>query len=356
MGSGPVTGLGTFHNKQQIPIIPVYRDPVHDFGFFEFDPRLIHQKLEAIELAPENAAVGIEIRVVGNDAAEKLSISSGTLARLDRTAPSYGPTSFNDFNTFYYQASSGTVGGSSGSPVVDITGKAVALNAAGKKGASQGFYLPLDRVARALWYVQRKQDVPRGTIQTTFRHRPYHIARKLGLNDTSHKDLADRFENQSASPSTITGTGMLVVNDVVPGGPAAGVLETGDVLLEVDGKTIDTFIPLEEIIDASVGKALSFKISRRGEEITRQINVGDLHAITPDEILQVGGATLNELSYHQARNYGIPVGGVFVASSGFMLADLPTSCVVTYLNNKPVRSLRVPVITRVFMLVTCTLY
>ena len=330
---GPVTAQAIFLNREEVRLYPVYRDPIHDFGIYRYDPaKLKFIQPAELPLYPAGAVIGREIRVVGNDAGEQLSILAGTLARLDREAPEYGYGKYNDFNTFYYQAASSTSGGSSGSPVIDIEGRVVALNAGGATGAASSFYLPLPAVTRALKFIDAGKPVPRGTLETVFKYTPYDELRRLGLNS----DLEVRMRN--AYPKL---TGMLVVADVQPGSAADGVLAPGDILVAIDGKATPEFFALEDVLDGHVDRQVSVEIQRGREMRNARLDVRSLGAITADEYIEFGEAVVHTLSYQQARHFNVPIKGVFVANPGYVFgsAGVPRAALISAFNGRKVDNL-----------------
>ncbi len=327
---GPVVAEAIFLNNEEVRLTPIYRDPVHDFGFFSYDPGdLAYMTPAELPLVPGAAGIGREIRVVGNDAGEKLSILAGTIARLDRAAPDYGRGKYNDFNTFYYQAASGTSGGSSGSPVLNIEGEVVALNAGANSSSASSFFLPLDRIDRALRLLQKGEPVTRGTLQTVFERKAYDELSRLGLTEETEALVRTEHPEQ---------TGMLTVQQVIPGSSADGQLESGDILLRINGELITEFVPLAEILDDNVGQQITVEVERGGRNLEMKVRVTDLHSVTPDEFVEFGDAIVNNLSYQQARHYNREVSGIYVANPGYMLSKsaIPRGAVITEIGGDPV--------------------
>jgi pro-apoptotic serine protease NMA111 len=327
---GPVVAEAVFLNNEEVRLTPVYRDPVHDFGFYSYDPGDLHYITPAeLPLVPGAAGIGGEIRVVGNDAGEKLSILAGTIARLDREAPDYGRGKYNDFNTFYFQAASGTSGGSSGSPVINIDGEVVALNAGANNSSASSFFLPLDRVNRVLGLLQKNQPVARGTLQTVFERKAYDELSRLGLSDDMEALVRKKNPEQ---------TGMLAVQQVIPGSSADGRLQAGDILLRIDGQLVTEFVPLAEILDDKVGKQVAVEVERGGKRIKTKVRVSDLHSVTPDDFVEFGDAIINNLSYQQARHYNSELNGIYVANPGYVLSKsaIPRGAVITEIGGDPV--------------------
>ncbi len=331
VGSGPIRLSATFQNQERVDAVPLYRDPVHDFAFVRYDPQALEYATPAtLNLRPDKVRTGMNIRVIGSDGGEQLSILPGTIARLDREVPSYGRYGYNDFNTFYLQAASGTSGGSSGSPVIDFEGDVVALNAAANTKTASSFFLPLPRIQYALERLQRGEPISRGGLQTIFTHQPFRELRRLGL-DTETEKLA-------REAAVVTSNGMLIVSQIIPGGVAENIFEPGDILVSINDMVITEFIALEDLLDSSIGKALDIKVVRQGESRSLSVTVADLHELAPKRLLELGDAVLQNMSVQHARAMNLPQSGVVVMEPGYFFTrdNVPQGSVIIELNGEKI--------------------
>jgi pro-apoptotic serine protease NMA111 len=224
--------------------------------------------------------------------------------------------------------------------------------------------------------------IPRGDLQATFIFKGFDEVKRLGLQVETEAQIraaqADSFHfnsNSSTISSTTKGTaaicshnsdsisdsvlvamsglrstGMLVVDSIVPGGPADGFLEPGDVLVKMDGQFVSDFLTMEEVLDSKVetttdkkdkntaaadtaapSTTVSIEIERGGKPLQANLHIQDLHAVTPSRFLEIGGGSVHNLSYQQARNFRTPVNQVYVAETGYLLgkAGCPKHCIIT---------------------------
>lgn len=331
VGSGPFLGYAVFNNHEQCDVTLLYSDPVHDFAFLKFDPsrlKYMAGKLAALKLCPELAKVGSEIRIVGNNANDKLSILAGFISRLDRNVPDMPALTYTDFNTEYIQASCNATGGSSGSPVIDIHGNVIGLKASGKAEASTDFFLPLARPLRTLSLLQKKRPVTRGTIQVKWSKVPYEMCARIGISDECEQAMRRAF------PASF---GMLVAQTILPQGPGDGLIEVSDCLISINGELVNNFAQVDEILDSSVDQDIFLGLQRAGKDITLAVQVGDLHAITPSKFVSINGAMFQNVGYQIAQRYSRPIEGVFISRGSPTLEESDFKLLLE-LDHKPVHN------------------
>lgn len=302
----PVIAFAEFSNKQTIQLIPVYRDPVHDFGVFKYDPsELDGLTIDAIELS-EEATIGESIKLYGNDGGEALSIIEGVLSRLDRPAPNYNSTN-SDFNTFYFQAALGSSGGSSGSPILNAKNQAIALNAGGRRDTAAAFFVPMKMIVPTINKLLNEEPITRGTLQTVFRFEPYNQLRKIGWDD-------ERI--QASKEKMPRANGHLVVEQIATDSPADNKLQVGDLLLSLDQQVIPDFFSLESFLNEHVGQNVSVKVERAFEELVFEISVSDLFELLPDEYIEYGDTVIIPIGIGTARLFNVAATGVMVVDPG----------------------------------------
>ncbi|HEY8510230.1 MAG TPA: PDZ domain-containing protein, partial [Steroidobacteraceae bacterium] len=169
-------------------------------------------------------------------------------------------------------------------------------------------------------------------LQVVFEYTPFDELRRLGLTANTENAVRKAFPQH---------TGMLVVDEVLPGSQSEEALQNGDILVRVNGKFVTQFEPLAEVLDSSVGGKVDLELERGGKPFAVTLPVTDLHAITPSSYIEVGEAVVHTLSYQQARHFNVPVRGAYIANPGYIFgaAGIPRGAVITSIGSHPIENI-----------------
>ncbi len=337
IGAGPSTAKATFENKEKIEIKAVYYDPLHDFGFYKYNPSLLKWiKPKALKFADSDSVkIGDEIRVLGNNASEGLTILEGTVSWIKKNAPSYSdPDTYRDFNTYYFQTSADVSGGSSGGPIINQEGEVIAINSSAKRYTTVSWGLHINTVKNAFEALKKGRKINRGWDGASIVFSPFNEITDYGFPKSLIKGL------KKADPSL---EGLLTVHETIPGTDSFSLLRSGDVIWEINGiKIKDSFSKYENILNSNINKKVRLKILRKENFHTYYLKVIDIEKLKINSFLRIGGDYFSNIPVFMAFSYNMSLSGVLAPSIKYNFServDFPEFTVINLINGVKVRDI-----------------
>jgi serine protease Do len=226
--------------------------------------------------------------------------------------------------------------GNSGGALIDLHGSLIGINTAilsGEGGGNQGigFAIPINMAHNVMNQIVEHGKVVRGYLGVHIQDVTPSLAHQFGLNQ---------------------GGGVLI-GDVSPDTPAAKAgLKKGDVVLELNGRTIDAANQLQvQISQMPPGTSAKMKIWRDGKSQDVIVNLGELPEQAekegPGENTQgaLEGVEVQDVTPDLAQQLQLPAGtkGVVVTqvdpSSGAASVGLDRGMLIQEVNRKPVSNI-----------------
>jgi len=208
----------------------------------------------------DKVKVGDWVLAIGSPFGLQQTVTAGIISAKGR---SIGQGPFDDF----LQTDAAINPGNSGGPLVNMSGEVIGINSAilSRSGGNVGigFSIPSNLAKRIYTELASKGRITRGWLGVSIQELTPELAKGFGLKEPRGVLIADVVKDSPADKAGIT---------------------SGDVLVEFDGRRVDTPQDLQKIVAATApGKGVPVKVWRDKGERTVEIKLGE----TPEETAQL---------------------------------------------------------------------
>ncbi len=251
---------------KRYPAKVLARDPINDIAILKVDGDKFN--LPIVELGnSENIKLGQGVVAIGNALGQfQNTVSTGVVSGLSRfIQATVSAAGQQERLRGLIQTDAAINPGNSGGPLVDLEGKAIAINTAVVFGAQNiGFAIPIDRAKKDLEEIKKH-----GRIR-----RPFLGVRYLILN----KEMQDKLHFPLDYGALVINEGIPGDKAVVPGSASdkAGIKER-DIILTCNKKKVTEEETLEDLLSSSsVGDKVELEILRGKEKMTVNVTLEEM--------------------------------------------------------------------------------
>jgi len=244
----------TFNDKSEYKAKVIGKDPYMDLAVLEIES---NEKFLPVSFGDsDKARVGDWVIAIGNPFGFGGTVTSGIISSRNRDI---GLTRYDDF----IQTDASINQGNSGGPLFDLNGKVIGINTAiiapGASGSiGIGFAIPANPASKVIDQLIKYGETKRGWLGVRIQEVTKEIAEVEKLEKPKGALVASVAEKSPADK---------------------GGLKAGDIILEFDGKKIDTMRTLPKLVaQTEVGKRVIVKIWRNQKLISKKITLGRLES------------------------------------------------------------------------------
>jgi len=225
---------------------------------------------------------------IGNPLGLSHTVTAGIISALERNID--GPAGAGRFRSLI-QTDAAINPGNSGGPLVNARGEVIGINTLiANNSEGLNFAININEVKRALPQLVHDGKLSRAWLGVFIQDLDDALAQQFGVSD---------------------GQGVLV-SDVVQGSPSEGILQSGDVIVSLDGTALDSVSQLQDaIMFKAAGTVVTLDVVRDNQTISLQVTLGqrpgDDQVLTgaAQAPLEKFGVHVEALSASVAQKFGL---------------------------------------------------
>ena len=286
--------IGTYHlffyDGTRADAKLLYYDPWLDYAFLQVDPTTIPHGATEIKFSSKDPVMDQPVFIIGNNEGKSFSTHTGTVTGLYEIAGNLPQHSI--------RLSLNTRGGSSGSPVMNQQGEAIALHYGGSDTFGIGLHAAYIRYV--LGFIAKGKSPIRKHIGV--------ITEIYSLNEAAkYRDFPnDKIQAYNKKFPLSLGNA-IQVSRTLPGSPAEGRLMAGDIIWAVNGQEIGpSLVELDLAMNMAEKDSVRLTIFRDGQwqEVDMLLYNLEDHKIT--QMVSFGGALFFEADDFFSDKTGMP--------------------------------------------------